>query len=619
MDQHDNTASSVSEARRVTSLLKQAACQLLQKSLQAAGGGQQAPGQALELLPEQFAYPPELALGHISLPCHSFAKIFRKSPQEIAQTFVRALEHQGLEPYFQKVEAVGGFVNFFVHFAFLMKVLLDSSSESLTSELLVPESLVNALSLEPKSPVHLGRCVMIEFAQLNTHKLYHVGHLRNILLGDALARLRQAAGDQVIRAVYPGDLGTHIAKVIWYLRHTSQSAPPAGVDPATWLGEQYAAADAFLKMHPEVASFKAQIGGVLRQLESRSGPDYQFFLTTRGWSLARLQEILTWLGIAVDCWYYESECEEAGRKLVDQKLAEGLLAESEGAIGLDLSAAGLGFAMVLKSDRTSLYLTKDLELIRKKFHDYPLDLSVVVVDTRQSLHFKQAFMLAERLGLRPAQDSLHLAYETVTDEAGVPCSSREQTGMRLEVLQTQLKSAITEQYLERYRGVWPDEEIEQTAGQVALGALKYGFLKVDSLRLIRFVLADWMKLEGDTGPYLQYVHARCQGILKKVAPAERPKSAPEWVLATAWDQELLLWLERFPGAVGYAAQEWKPSWLCSYLYDLAKVFNRFYKECPIKNASEPGVQATRLQLVQCVASTLREGLALLGIPAPARL
>ena len=260
----------------------------------------------------------------------------------------------------------------------------------------------------------------------------------------------------------------------------------------------YAESDTYLKGlsdTPKEKEVKAQMGTLLRQLEDKSGPLMEFFLKTREWSLDLMKQILAWLDIDFDRWFFESECDRPSRDLVLEKFKEGFFVKSEGAIGKDLSEYGLGFAMFLKSDGTTLYLSKDLDLIRKKFSDPDLNLSIVVVDNRQSLHFKQVFKTAELMGVRPASDSVHLSYETVTDEHGEPCSSRGKTGFRLEVLSKMLTEKITKDYLEGYRGVWPDAEIEKTARQIALGALKYGFLKVDSNRIIRFVLDEWVQIE----------------------------------------------------------------------------------------------------------------------------
>ncbi|OFZ23195.1 MAG: arginine--tRNA ligase [Bdellovibrionales bacterium GWB1_55_8] len=547
-------------------------------------------------------YPPETKLGHIAFPCHSLSKQLRKAPQQIATTISEAIQAQGKSPWFARIETAAGYLNFFVDFENLHRHLMERSAQG---------------SLLEKQPEGAKK-VIVEYSQLNTHKAYHVGHLRNIVFGDCIANLVDASGKQVVRATYPGDLGTHIAKVLWYIRQFKMNEIP-NEKQAEWLGDMYGESDEYLKSlagTPREKEVKVEMGKALRDLENKTGPYYELYKPTKEWSLNQMKQILNWLGIHFDVWYFESECDAPARELVLKKFDEGFFVKSEGAIGLDLSAYDLGFAMFLKSDGTTLYLTKDIELLTQKFSDPNVELSIVVVDTRQTLHFRQLFKTAELMGLRPASDSLHLSYETVTDEKGEPCSSRGRTGFRLEQLSRIVSDKIIEKYLEPNRGQWTDAEIEETARKVALGALKYGFLKVDSNRVIKFVLDEWIQLEGDTGPYLQYVHARCCGVLNKVPRDSGP--AP-FELATEFDQELVLMLERFNDSVANAAKDFRPSILCSYLFDLCKVFNRFYKECPIKTAETAGQKNTRLTLVDLTARTLREGLAILGIPAPERL
>ncbi|MGK5087418.1 arginine--tRNA ligase [Bdellovibrionota bacterium FG-2] len=544
-------------------------------------------------------YPPNTELGHVAFPCHSLSKILRRAPQQIAAQLTAQILKTDLFP---KIEAAAGYVNFVSDLSHLTAVQLTK--------------LKNGPFLPP-IPVDAKK-VIIEYSQLNTHKAYHVGHLRNIVFGDCIARIVEASGNPVVRAIYPGDMGTHIAKVLWYIQRFKATEIP-DKDLAEWLGNMYGEADAFLKSQantPDEATFKAEMGTILHELEQGGGSFFPLYQKTREASLSLMREILNWLGIEFDVWYFESECNTPSREIVLKNFEEGKLIKSDGAIGADLSAFGLGFAMFLKSNGTTLYLTKDLELLKRKFENPEVMLSILVVDVRQTLHFKQLFKTAELIGLRSADDSLHLSYETVTDEKGEPCSSRGRTGFRLEVLARMMEQTIKERYLNVHQGDWAQSEIDATARDIALGALKYGFLKVDSNRIIRFVLDEWIQLEGDTGPYLQYVHARCRGVLQKV-PMD-PEDTP-LEFATPFDHELALMIERFTDAVASARKEYRPSVLCSYLFDLSKTFNRFYKECPIKTASSNAQKNTRLKLVELTAATLKEGLAILGIPSPNRL
>lgn len=554
--------------------------------------------------------PPEFRLGQAALPCHAFAKKLRQPPVKIAEALKAEIESQK-SPWISKIDAVNGYLNFHCNFASFGKWLADQ----VTSKKMFSDSLLPSVEQEK---------IIVEYSQPNTHKALHVGHLRNTVFGDAVCKVLEYAGHEIVHATYPGDMGAHIAKALWYVVNKKGDKLPADSQPqsdrADWLGVMYAESEDCLRTAEktdidEFARIKLEIGAVLNELHSGEGKFYELYLKTREWSLAQMREVYDWLGVHFDVWYYESECDAPSRELVLKKFKEGFFVKSEGAIGIDLSQYGLGFALYLKSDGNGLYLTKDLELIRRKFEDPKITRSIYVVDARQKLHFKQLFKTAELMGYPQAAKSVHLSYESVTDENGDPCSSRTLKGVRLNHLREQLEGKVKKDYLERYRGEWTDKQIDETACMVALGALKYGYLRVDGSTIVKFVLDDWLKLEGDTGPYLQYVHARCRSVIEKVG---KPDMSQPFVFETEVEQELLYFLGRFNHFALQAAREYRPSVVAAYLFDLCKLFNRFYKDCPVKTA-EPPVRNSRLMLVESTARVLREGLSVLGIPAPDRM
>lgn len=253
--------------------------------------------------------------------------------------------------------------------------------------------------------------------------------------------------------------------------------------------------------------------------------------------------------------------------------------------------------------------------MRRKFSDPKVTRLIYVVDARQKLHFQQLFKTGELLGYPQAAKSVHLPYETVNTEAGAAFSSRSLNGLKLFELRQTMEAHVTKEYLERYRGQWSDEEIRKTAEAVTIGALKFGMIRVDNNTPITFKLDEWLKLDGDTGPYLQYVHARCKNILEKQG---KPQTMFTAELVDPVEKELSFWLGRFNEFAYNAANQYRPSVMASYLYDLAKAFNRFYEACPIKTATG-NLRETRLQLVDTTATVLAKGLELLGIPAPNRM
>jgi arginyl-tRNA synthetase len=545
--------------------------------------------------------PPKFELGQAALPCHSLAKTFRTSPVKIAEDLASRLQPSAL---IAKVDVLGGYLNFHMRFVPYAQYL----AKSIESAEYFKQPLLEPMDREK---------VLVEYSQPNTHKALHAGHLRNVVYGDSVCNLIEYAGHIVVRVTYPGDLGAHIAKSLWYIQNKKNGKVPAQ-NQADWLGVVYAESDDFLKSlagTPEDIQVRSEIGDILQQLQAKQGNYYKLYRETREFSLQQMRDVYSWLNVHFDIWFYESECDEPSRKLVLKKFEEGFLIKSEGAIGIDLSRYNLGFALLLKSDGNGLYLTKDLALIDSKFTDPTVTRSIYVVDARQKLHFQQLFKTAELIGYPKAANSLHLSYESVTTPDGKPCSSRNLNGIQLSELRQTMEQKVIHDYLENYRGQWTDSEIENTARIIALGALKFGFLKVDANIVIKFVMEDWLKLEGDTGPYLQYVHARCCSVLEKVgAPSQRS----EVILETEQEKELLVKLGEFNAVALQAANQYRPSAIAAYLFDLGRLFNRFYKECPIKTST--GIQKdSRLALVEITAAVLKHGLGLLGIEAPPRM
>lgn len=585
-----------------------------------------------EMAPEQLAkieqtmvrslgIPPQFELGQVALPCFAFAKEFKRSPADVATDLAAIIAAELSKPQSERAVAAtgliaaaapaGGFLNFVADFGALGSALLPQICDA---------------SIFPK-PLH-GRGspehIVVEYSQPNTHKAMHVGHLRGLILGDAVCKILAAVGHKVARVTYPGDLGAHIAKTLWYLKRHHHEPVPA-THRGDWLGDLYATAHSFVEessQDPERASaIKSEIGAVLAELQHGAGPYYDLWLETREWSFAEMRAVYDWMKVEFDEWFTESECDAPSRELVLEKEREGLFVRDQGAIGIDLSPYKLGFALLLKTDGNGLYLTKDLELIRRKFKDPSVTRSIVVVDARQKLHFRQVFKIAELMGYPQAATSAHLDYETVNTADGKKAfSSRTKNGMKLAHLRQMMESKVKTDYLERYRNNWSDAEIHETAAMVAVGAIKYGMLKVDNSTQVNFDLDEWLRLDGDTGPYLQYVHARCLNILEKQSSGvhEDFSSLQCFVAAETAAQELLVHLTRYFDALKQAAELLRPTFVATYLFELAKAFNRFYEQCSIKD-SEGEVRQSRLALVLATARVMEHGLGVLGIEAPRRM
>ena len=543
--------------------------------------------------------PPKEDMGHIAFACFPLAKALRKGPPQIAKELSETLEEHELV---EKIVPMGPYLNFFLKISKIGPLI----SNAVVSE----EFFKTALVSESKK-------TMIEYSQPNTHKVLHVGHMRNLCLGNSLARIYKYAGHEVITATYPGDVGTHVAKCLWYLNKNKLQAPEH--DKGQWLGEIYTKANNLLEDQlgtDQEEENRKELTEILKQLHDGNGPYYELWQETRQWSLSLMNKAYDWAGVEFDRWFYESEMDAPSVALIKDYQSKGLFKEDQGAIGVDLSEYKLGFCILLKSDGTGLYSTKDVLLAKRKFEEFKIEKNIYVVDDRQSHHFKQVFKVLELMGFEQAKDCHHLQYNVVELPDGA-MSSRKGNIVPLMELIHHMEKKIKDDYLQKYKGIWTDQEIEQTADVIANGAIKYGMIRIDNIRKIVFDLDEWLKLDGETGPYLQYVHARIASLCKKLEFDSDSKV--EWgALEKPQEINLLLKLNTFNNIVEQSCLGLKPSTLCTYLFELGKLFNSFYAECPIGSAPSP-LKETRLLLAHITGLTMKKGLELLGIEAPERM
>lgn len=550
---------------------------------------------------EAIVRPPNSEMGDLAFGCFPIAKTLKKSPAQVASELAAQLPPDDL---IAKVSAAGPYLNFDLQMAGVGRLFFEPL---LRGELLRQPLLANM----PRA--------MIEFCQPNTHKELHVGHMRNACLGDALVRLLRFAGQEVVSSTFPGDMGTHVAKCLWYLKHHNQEPMPA-TDRGEWLGRMYSRAS--IKLEDEVGTAqetqnREQLTEILQQLEAKQGEFFELWKMTREWSVTLMHDVYRWANIQFDKWYWESEMDSPSLAYVKELLAEGKLIVSQGAVGMDLSADNLGFCMLLKSDGTGLYATKDLELARRKFQENHIEQSIYVVDMRQALHFKQVFKVLEKLGFEQAKKCFHLQYNYVELPEG-PMSSRKGNIVPLMVLVKAMEKMVREKYLSRYAGEWAENEIQLVSQQVAKGAIKYGMVKIDSNKKIVFDLEDWLKIDGDSGPFIQYSAARINSLIRKLSASSQGKV--DWsCLVDVSEKRLMQQILQFQVAVAGAAENLKPSLICTYLFELAQSFNHFYHHCSIGQAETETLRATRLELSRVVGVLLNEGLCLLGIPTPDRM
>ncbi|MBE3068575.1 MAG: arginine--tRNA ligase [Chloroflexi bacterium] len=521
--------------------------------------------------------------------------------QEIAEQVKRQIDVPGLS----HVEAVKGYLNLYFDTREYTRRVVDTVLEQ-----------KNRFGSAPAT----GQRVMIEFSQPNTHKAFHVGHLRSTILGDALCRILEFAGNDVVRANYPGDMGLHVIKWLWgYLKFHNGEEP--ATDITKWMGEVYAEAAHRIEENPDL---EAELRSLYARWDQRDPEIVALWERTREWSLEGFRQMYAALDVRFDVYYFNSQEEKPGKEMVEELVRRGIATDERAQGGavivkidevLGLDKEQFRTAVVLRSDGTALYATEDLALALHKFRDYPdLAKSVYVVDVRQSLHFTQVFKILEIAGHAQAQKCSHVSYELVTLPGNVVISSREGTVVLLEDL---LREATIRARAEAHKKnpSLTEAQLESVAKAVGLGALKYPILARENTKMVTFDWQTALDFNGQAAPYIQYAHVRCNSILRKAGGLpDVGRSTFDYELNPS-EIQLIDMISRFPGEVQRAAAEYKPLAIASIAYDIAKAFAGFYDACPVMQA-EPQVRAARLRLVAATRQTLANSLALLGITAP---
>jgi len=472
--------------------------------------------------------------------------------------------------------------------------------------------------------------VMVEYAQPNTHHSFHIGHARTTLLGESLARIMEFSGFDTIRASYPGDIGLGVITVLWAYNKFYKGQEPSGIlERGQWLLKIYTEATKLLEpKENETPAEKAQREAydaerreLYRKWDAGDPAVRALWLETREWSMEELRDILNMLDVKIDVWFYESDVDEPSKDIVDELLERGI-AEDERPEGgpvivridekLGLEKEKYRTAVILRSDGTTLYLTKDLALAKVKFEQYHVDRSIYVVDFRQSLHFQQAFKILELWGFPQAAKCYHLSYGYITLPEGAMSARRGRVVLFKDVADEAERRALAAM-TERTPDMSPEKRRE-VARQIGLGALAFSILSVDNNKDIVFDVNDALSFDGRTAPYIQNAYVRANSILRKAGGA--PDFAPFSHELASHEVQLIDLISRFPATVELAAQEYRPLVVATYAYDLANAFHSFYHSVPVIQAGSAEVQAARLRLVAATRQVLANALRLLVIQAP---
>ncbi len=519
-----------------------------------------------------------------------------------AQALAEALRDSiQLPAGFSRMEAVRGYLNLYYETSAYARKVIGS---------------VLASGSEYGRQQPAGKPVMVEYSNPNTHKPLHVGHLRNVILGGSTCNILEASGKRVIRANYLGDIGLHVIK--WLCNYEKYHAgEKPGQDKTRWMGDLFAEAD---RRFASQEGFEAEVRAYFARWDARDPHILALWKETRDWSLDGFRQVYELLGEHFDRIYFESEVEEPGKAMVDQLIKSGLAEDGRPdlpvVVNLDQilgTKEEYRVVIILRSDGTSLYATKDIPLAVLKFNEFDLEESIYVVDVRQTLHIQQFRKILALMGYPWANKIHHLAYEIVNLPGNVTMSSREGTVVLLDDL---IREA-TRRALEVVREKNPELEptrMHEIAEAVALGAIKYPMLSRENTKMVTFDWESALDFNGQSAPYIQYAHVRANSILRKVGGL--PDGEPDYgKLTHASEVNLVERISRLPEEIQRAAKELKPNLLANYAYELAKSFNDFYNQCPVLGA-EPDVRAARLALVASARLCLGNTLRLLGIRAP---
>jgi arginyl-tRNA synthetase len=530
------------------------------------------------------------------------AKIEKRSPNEIAQELAAKLSGLKLD-FISKVEAIGGYVNFFLSKKYLQDELAKIADD---------KNFGFGQHLK-------GKTVMVEYTDPNPFKLFHIGHLMSNAIGEAIARLYEASGAEVKRANYQGDVGLHVAKAIWGMKRLSDESnkkkmPEEGESLSKkmeFLGEAYTFGSLAYENQPET---KEAIAEINEKVYSKSDEEInRLYDTGKNWSLEYFETIYQRLDTKFDNYFFESEMGNDGLALLAKNPK--VFQKSNGAVIFKGEDYGLHTRVFVNSQGLPTYEAKELGLNKRKFELYPLDLSVIVTGNEIVEYFRVLHKVMELVIPEVAAKTLHIPHGMMRLASG-KMSSRTGDVVTAEQLIEETKSRIREK--ENKENGLTEKEHEHNSEGIAIGAIKYSILKQSPGHDIVFDFDKSLAVEGDSGPYLQYAYARLKGILNK-AGGHDLKKGDFGVLQEDRELDLVRHLLEFPPVIKDSGEKTSPQYLAGYLYELAGLANRFYESLPVMKEPDENIKTARLGLVEIVASVLKTGLNLLGMQVLERI
>ncbi|MFH1445324.1 MAG: arginine--tRNA ligase [Nanoarchaeota archaeon] len=538
--------------------------------------------------------PPENIGADFALPCFAFAKKFKKSPADIARQIASKVKPKGL---LREVRAVGPYINFYAD--------SEKFSDMVLKDVL-REGKEYGSSVDGK-----GKTIMVEYAHPNPFKGFHIGHVRNIALGESLSRVLEFSGHKTVRANYQGDIGPHVAKALWGLINIYKKKPPKNVHKGLWLGDVYKESSEKASLNQKVTE---EIDEINKKLYAGDKELVSIWKTGRKWSLDYFDDIYKDFGAKFDRLYMESEVEAPGRKIVEDLHKKGVFKISDGALIIDLKEYGLGIFLVLRKDGIALYSTKEFALARLQNKEYNPDLIIHVVGSEQKLYFQQFFKTLEIISDPIAKKECHLSYELVNLPTG-KMKSREGKVILYHELKSKLY-AIALQATKEKNPALSAAEHKKIAEQVAMGAIKYSMIMQSPEKVIIFDWDQALDFQGNSAPYVQYTYARASSILRKAKT--KPIEFDASLLVDDKEKRLIKIISNFSQTIENSARDYRPHYIVNYVYELASAFNEFYQALPVLKADKNTAEV-RLALVKAAKITIKNALFLLGIEAPEKM
>jgi arginyl-tRNA synthetase len=567
--------------------------------------------------------------GHLTFVVFPFVRFTKKSPEQTAALIGEFLKENCSDV--ADFNVIKGFLNIVLSDAYWYDVLCDLNPDYWLGVLQNPISMPDFGKLPSN-----GQKVMVEYSSPNTNKPLHLGHVRNNLLGYSVAEILKAAGYEVIKANLVNDRGIHICKsmLAWQRYGNGETPETTGLKGDHLVGKYYVIFDQHYKKEMETlkaagkteeeakkqAPLILEAQAMLQKWEAGEEAVITLWKKMNSWVYEGFQETYSALGVDFDQYYYESNTYLLGKDIVEEGLAKNVFFKKEdGSVWIDLTADGLDEKLVLRADGTSVYITQDLGTAQLKYDDFKMQQSIYVVGNEQDYHFKVLFLILDKLGKSWAKGLYHLSYGMVDLPSG-KMKSREGTVVDADDLIEEMKQTAKTKTEELGKiDHFEESEKENLYRMIGLGALKYFLLKVEPRKRLLFDPNESIDFQGNTGPFIQYTHARIKSILSKAEKdlgkivIKKPESLAETEL------ELIQLLSKYPAILKSAAEDHNPAEIANFAYDLAKAYNKFYQTESILKIEDEDLKVFRLKLSYHTALTINKAMSLLGIEMPERM